>query len=107
MRALAVTTAQRSPVLPNVPTMAETLPGFDAVAWLGIAAPPKTPPDVVAKLHATLRQIAAEPEYIAKLRETGLEPTASASPEQFRTFLQGQKAHWAKVIKDANVPMME
>jgi tripartite-type tricarboxylate transporter receptor subunit TctC len=107
LRALAVTTAQRSPVLPNVPTMAETLPGFDATAWLGVAAPPQTPRDVVAKLNATLRQIAAEPEYMAKLRETGLEPTASDSPEQFRTFLQAQKAHWARIIKDANVPMVE
>jgi len=107
LRALAVTTQQRSPVLPNVPTMAETLPGFEAIAWLGIAAPPKTPADVVGRLHATLRQIAAEPEYIAKLRETGLEPVASASPEEFRSFLQKQKAHWAKIIKDANIPMVE
>ncbi|MBC5767860.1 Bug family tripartite tricarboxylate transporter substrate binding protein [Ramlibacter albus] len=107
LRALAVTTSQRSTVLPNVPTLAETLPGFEAIAWLGIAAPPQTPRDVVAKLHAALQQIAAEPEYGAKLRDIGLEPTASASPEQFRTFLQGQKAHWAKVIKDANIPLSD
>jgi tripartite-type tricarboxylate transporter receptor subunit TctC len=107
LRALAVTTAQRSPVLPNVPTMAETLPGFDATAWLGIAAPAQTPRDIVNKLHVTLREIAAEPEYIAKLRETGLEPTASASPEQFRTYMQAQKAHWGKIVRDANVPMVE
>jgi len=107
LRALAVTTAQRSPVLPDVPTMAETLPGFDATAWLGIAAPAQTPRDVVAKLHAALRQIATEPEYVAKLRDTGLEPTASASPDEFRTFMQAQKAHWGRIVKDANVPLVE
>jgi tripartite-type tricarboxylate transporter receptor subunit TctC len=107
LRALAVTTAQRSPVLPDVPTMAETLPGFDATAWLGIAAPPNTPKEVVTKLHAVLRDIAADQEYGAKLRETGLEPVASPSPEQFRTWLHGQKQQWAKIIKDANVPMVQ
>ncbi|MEJ7929182.1 tripartite tricarboxylate transporter substrate binding protein [Ramlibacter sp. AN1015] len=107
LRALAVTTTERSPVLPDVPTMAETLPGFEAIAWLGIAAPPQTPPEVVRTLHTALREIAAEPEYIAKLRETGLQPVASQSPQEFKTFLQKQKAHWAKVIKDANVPMVE
>ncbi len=107
MRALAVTTAKRSPVLPNVPTMAETLTGFDATAWLGIAAPRDTPHDVVVKLNDTVRQIAAEPAYVARLRETGLEAVASDSPEQFRSFMQAQKAHWGKIIKDANVPMVE
>lgn len=107
LRALAVTTTQRSQVLPNVPTIAETLPGFEAIAWLGIAAPPNTPKDVVARLHTALQQIASESEYGAKLRDIGLDPTSSASPEQFRSFLQGQKAHWAKVIKDANIPMVE
>jgi tripartite-type tricarboxylate transporter receptor subunit TctC len=107
LRALAVTTSQRSQVLPNVPTMAETLPGFEAIAWLGIAAPPQTPRDIVARLNTVLREIAAEPEYGAKLRDIGLEPTASASPEQFRSFLQQQKAHWAKVIKDANIPLVD
>lgn len=107
LRALAVTTPARSAVLPSVPTMAETLPGFDATAWLGIAAPPNTPKDIVAKLHAVLREIAADPEYGAKLRETGLEPVASASPEQFRSWLHEQKQMWAKIIKDANVPMVE
>jgi tripartite-type tricarboxylate transporter receptor subunit TctC len=107
LRALAVTTTQRSGVLPNVPTMAETLPGFEAIAWLGIAAPPNTPRDVVAKLNTALQQIASEPEYGAKLRDIGLDPTSSASPEQFRAFLVQQKAHWAKVIKDANIPMVD
>lgn len=107
LRALAVTTAQRSTILPNVPTMAETVPGFDAIAWLGLAGPPNMPKEITAKLHETLREIAAEPEYGAKLRETGLEPVASASPEQFRTWLIGQKQYWGKLIKDAKVPMVE
>jgi len=107
LRALAVTTSQRSKILPNVPTMAETLPGFEAIAWLGIAAPPQTPRDIVTKLNAALQQIALEPAYGAKLRDIGLEPTASSSPEEFHTFLVDQKAHWAKVIKDANIPLVD
>lgn len=107
LRALSVTTPQRSPLLPNVPTMAETVPGFEAIAWLGIAGPPKMPKEIVARLHTELKAIAAEPEYAARLRETGLDPVASASPEQFRTWLLQQKAHWGKLIKEANVPMVE
>lgn len=107
LRALSVTTPQRSTLLPNVPTMAETVPGFEAIAWLGIAGPPKMPKEIVARLHTELKAIAAEPEYAARLRETGLEPVASVSPEQFRMWLTEQKAYWGKLIKDANVPMVD
>jgi len=107
LRALSVTTPQRSALLPNVPTMAETVPGFEAIAWLGIAGPAKMPAEVVARLHQELKAIAAEPEYAARLRDTGLDPVASASPEQFRSWLVQQKAQWGKLIRDAKVPMTE
>jgi tripartite-type tricarboxylate transporter receptor subunit TctC len=87
--------------------MAETVPGFEAIAWLGIAGPAKMPAEVVAKLHQELKAIAAEPEYAARLRDTGLDPVASASPEQFRSWLVQQKAQWGKLIRDAKVPMTE
>ena len=107
LRALAVTSARRVPILPDVPTMAETLPGFEAIAWLGIAAPRGTPDAVVSTLHKALAEIATEPAYGATLRDRGLEPVASPSPAAFRAFLIEQKAHWGKVIKDADVPVSD
>jgi tripartite-type tricarboxylate transporter receptor subunit TctC len=107
LRALSVTTARRSPTLPDVPTMAETIPGFDAIAWLGIAAPPKTPRPIVQKIHAVLTQIAAEPNYGARLRDIGLEPVASASPEQFRAFILSQKQYWGDFIRKAQIPLTD
>jgi tripartite-type tricarboxylate transporter receptor subunit TctC len=107
MRALSVTTPQRSPTLPDVPTIAETVPGFEAIAWLGVAAPPRTPRDIANKLHEQLKLIAAEPEYGAKLRNIGLEPVASASPEQFRSWLVAQKEYWGKVVRDSKIPLTD
>jgi tripartite-type tricarboxylate transporter receptor subunit TctC len=107
LRALAVTTPQRSKTVPHVPTMAETIPGFEAIAWLGIAAPPRTPHDVVMKLHAALKEISAEPEYATKLRGVGLEPVASTSPEQFRAWLLAQKQYWGDFVRKAKIPMVE
>jgi tripartite-type tricarboxylate transporter receptor subunit TctC len=107
LRALAVTTPQRSKTVPDVPTMAETIPGFEAIAWLGIAAPPRTPHDVVMKLHAALKEISAEPEYATKLRGVGLEPVASTSPEQFRAWLLAQKQYWGDFVRKAKIPMVE
>ncbi|WP_161993255.1 Bug family tripartite tricarboxylate transporter substrate binding protein [Lacisediminimonas profundi] len=106
LRALSVTTAKRSATLPDVPTMGETVPGFDATAWLGIAAPAKTPRPVVQKIHAVLTEIAAQPDYAARLRDIGLEPVASPSPEQFRGFLVQQKQYWGDFIRKANLPMV-
>ena len=107
LRALAVTTPQRSTTVPEVPSMAETLPGFEAIAWLGIAAPKGTPPDVVARLHSELKAIAAEPEYAAKLKGVGLDPVASASPQEFRTWLLGQKKYWGDFVQKAKIPLVE
>jgi tripartite-type tricarboxylate transporter receptor subunit TctC len=107
LRALAVTTPQRSSTVPDVPTMAETIPGFEAIAWLGIAAPPKTPAEIVMKLHEALKQIAAEPEYGGKLRAVGLDPVVSASPQQFRTWLLSQKQYWGDFVRKAKIPMVE
>ena len=90
-----------------VQTIAETVPGFEAIAWLGVAAPPKTPRDIVTKLHEQLKLIAAEPEYAAKLRNIGLEPAASASPEQFRSWLMSQKEYWGKVVRDSKIPLAD
>lgn len=107
LRALMVTTPQRSSTVPDVPTMAETVPGFEAIAWLGIAAPPKTPREIVTRLHAELKQIAAEPEYAAKLKAVGLDPVASASPEQFRNWLLAQRQYWGDFVKKSKIPLAD
>ena len=107
LRALSVTTPQRSTTVPDVPSMAETIPGFEAIAWLGIAAPKGTPADVVARLHSELKAIAADPEYAAKLKAVGLDPVASASPEEFRTWLVGQKKYWGDFVQKAKIPLVD
>lgn len=107
LRALAVTTPKRSNFLPDVPAMAETIPGFDASVWLGIAAAPKTPREIVNRLNAEIRAISAEPEYIERLRNTGLEAVASASPDEFRTFLVNQKKYWGDFVQRAKIPLSD
>ena len=107
LRALAVTTPQRSSTVPDVPAMAETIPGFEAIAWLGIAGPKGMPREVVAKLHSELKAIAADPAYAAKLKDVGLDAVASESPEQFRTWLQSQKKYWGDFVQKANIPLVD
>ena len=107
LRALSVTTGKRSTHLPDVPAMSEFIKDFEAIAWLGIAAPPKSPRPVVQRLHAEMRTIAAEPEYSAKLRDIGLDAVASESPEAFRSFLVAQKKYWGDFVVKAKIPMSE
>ena len=107
LRALAVTTPKRSNFLPDVPAMSETIPGFDASVWLGIAAAPKTPREIVNRLNAEIRAISAEPEYQERLRNTGLEAVASASPEEFHAFLVAQKKYWGDFVQRAKIPLSD
>lgn len=107
LRALSVSTRERSTHLPDVPTMGETVPGFEAIAWLGIAAPPKLPREITARLHEEIVKITAEPDYAARLRNGGLDPVASSSPEAFRSFLLAQVKHWADFVRDAKIPVAE
>ena len=107
LRALSVTTPTRTPILPDVPTMGETVPGFEALSWLGVGAAPKTPRDILVKINDTMKQVALEPEYIAKLRQIGAEPVASASPEEYRAFLVGQKQRWGDVVKSAKISLTD
>jgi tripartite-type tricarboxylate transporter receptor subunit TctC len=98
LRALAVTGAKRSDVLPDVPTVAEFLPGFEATAWDGTCAPKGTPGDVVAKLNAAIGAGLADPQIKAKIKDLGAD-TMAMTPEQFGKFLTEETNKWAKVIK--------
>ncbi len=101
LRAIAVTTATRSPELPDVPTVAESgVPGYEATSWFGMFAPAGTPAPVVAKLNATIVKVLAQPEIKKKLAEQGAE-AAGETPEQFAAFIQKESVKWGKVVKES------
>ena len=98
LRALAVTTPKRVGVLPDLPTMAEVLPGFDVMGWYGVLGPARLPKDIVAKLHDELVRILALPDVRERILADGSEPVGS-TPEVFRKYLLADAAKWAKLIK--------
>jgi tripartite-type tricarboxylate transporter receptor subunit TctC len=100
MRALAVTSTKRTDDLPQVPTVAETYKGFDAVTWFGIAGPAKMPPDVVAKLNAEINKALRAPDLLKKLNDQGADVQGS-TPEQFGKLIQDDVARWGKVVKSS------
>lgn len=102
LRAVAVLGPKRSPLLPEVPAVAETLPGYEVVNWFGMVVPAATPSDIVNRLHAEAVKTLRLPEIRERLMESGAEPVGS-SPEEFGTFMKAETAKWAKVIKEANI----
>ncbi len=100
LRALAVTTTDRSLALPNVPTVAETVPGYEAAIWYGVAAPKNTPPDIIAKLSVAFNAAVAEPRIVTRLAELGCTPMPM-SPTQFGDLLAAETDKWAKVIQSS------
>ena len=98
VRALAVTTPQRSATAPDLPTIGETVKGFEATAWQGLFAPAGTPRTVIDKLAAETKRILELPEVTKQLKELGAEPAPSA-PEQFANFLASERAKWRDVVK--------
>ena len=102
LRALGVTTAHRSDVLPDLPTVAEFLPGFDASVYYGIAAPKNTPPAVVDRLNKEINAGLADPQFKTKLTELG-SMILPGTPADFGKFLQSESEKWAKVVKFAHI----
>jgi tripartite-type tricarboxylate transporter receptor subunit TctC len=102
LRALAVTTVTRSQALPDVPTVAEFLPGYEAAAWDGIGAPHGTPAEVIDKLNRAYNAALADPAIMTKFLGFGGTP-APMSPVDFGQFIAAQTEKWAKVIKFANI----
>ena len=103
LRALAVSSLQRSPHLPQVPSVNEqALPGFDVTSWFGFFAPANTPREIVTRLNGELVKVATTPEARDKLAPLGMEPVSSSS-EQLRTMVQQEQAKWRDVIRQANV----
>ena len=102
LRALAVTTAKRSPELPDVPTVAETVPGYEASAFFGFGVPHGTPTAIVDKLNAEINAALKDPAMLKKLADLGGIP-APGTPNEFKTFLANETAKWEKVVHAANL----
>ena len=100
IRALAQTTARRSPAAPDVPTVAETVPGFEATTWFAMFAPAGTPRDIVMKVNAEMVRVFNLPDVQDKLKTLGLE-TWISSPEDLAKYQAAEIAKWAKVVKDS------
>jgi tripartite-type tricarboxylate transporter receptor subunit TctC len=99
LRPIAVTTPNRSPAVPDVPTIAESgVPGYSATSWFGLLAPAGTPAPVMAKLHASILKALADPEVKKKLAEQGAEPHGE-KPEQFAEFIRSETAKWGQTVK--------
>ena len=102
IRALAVTSAKRSALAPDLPTVAETLPGFEVVGWYGFAAPAGTPKSAIAKLNAETNRVLRSSDLIAQFRRLGYEPIGD-TPEQGTARIKTEVLHWTKIIRDAGI----
>jgi tripartite-type tricarboxylate transporter receptor subunit TctC len=102
LRALGVTTSKRSPALPDVPTVADTVPGYEASAWFGMGAPKETPPEVVNKLNKAINAALADPNIQARLADLG-GIVMAGTPADFGQVIVEETEKWAKVVKAAGV----
>jgi len=98
LRALAVTSAQREPSMPDLPTVAETVPGYEATAWFGIGMPKGTPREIIDKVNAEVNRALADPKMRERLAELGGR-TIPGSPEDFGKVIAAETEKWAKVVK--------
>jgi tripartite-type tricarboxylate transporter receptor subunit TctC len=97
LRALGVTSAEREPSLPGVPTIGETVPGYEATAWFGIGMPKGTPADVIARVNAEVNRALVDPHMLSRLAELGGKPMIG-SPADFGKVIADETAKWAKVV---------
>jgi tripartite-type tricarboxylate transporter receptor subunit TctC len=102
LRALAVTTATRSPMLPDVPALSETLPGYEASAWFGIGAPKRTPEEIVERLNKGVNVSVADPKLKARLADLG-GTVFGGSPADFGKLIFDETRKWSNVILAANI----
>ena len=103
--AFAVTSAQRLPMLPEVPTVAESgLPGYDSTGWFGVVAPAETPAPIVARLNAEINAALRDEQIQAAMRNLGVEP-APGTPKAFDDYIRAETKKWAQVIKAANIKL--
>jgi tripartite-type tricarboxylate transporter receptor subunit TctC len=104
LRAIAVTNPKRVPALPDIPAVAEALPGFEVVGWYGVLGPANLPKPIVARLHEELVRILNQPDVHERIIADGSEP-AGTSPEEFARFMHADLAKWAKVVKESGAKL--
>lgn len=102
LRAIAVSSPERYPLLPDVPTIEETLPGVEAMSWLGLAMAPKTPQPIIDRVNRALRVILATPDIKARFAQLGAVPTWS-TPEQMAIQITGEVQRWTRVVEQKNI----
>jgi tripartite-type tricarboxylate transporter receptor subunit TctC len=102
LRAIAVTTAARADVLPNLPTVGDFVPGYESSAWFGIGAPRNTPTEIVDKLNREINAALADPKMKARLADVGGQ-VLSGSPADFGRLIAVETEKWGKVIRTANI----
>ena len=104
LKALAVTTAKRTSLLPDLPTMAEAgLPGYEFNAWFLLVAPAKTPPAIIARVNADIAKLASQSDYRDKMAGLGAEPATALTPAQVGVFSSAEAQRWGKVVREANI----
>jgi tripartite-type tricarboxylate transporter receptor subunit TctC len=104
LRAIAVTTPRRLPSNPELPAMAEALPGFEVVGWYGVIGPANLPPPLLTRLHEELIRILKQPDVKSRIESDGSEPVGS-SPEEFRRFMRADMDKWAKLVKESGAKL--
>ena len=104
VRGVAVTTKERVAVVPDVPTIGETVPGFDVVSWFGFFVPAKTPAEIVAKINADTNAALVDPSVKSRFEELGAVPKGS-TPAELAAFLQSETDKWGPVIRDAQIKL--
>ena len=102
LRAIAVTTEKRSPLVPDWPALAEVLPGYDIDAWIALIGPKGLPKEIAQKLHEATLKALAKPEVLAKLGTVGLTP-APLGPDQMAPFIKSEVDKWNKLVKQAGI----
>ena len=107
LRALAVSSAKRTPLLPEVPTVTETgmgLEGFEVLGWFGLYAPAGTPAEIVKRLNAEVNALIVQPATVQKFADLGAEPLGGP-PEALSAFLKAEQDKWGKVIRDLGIKL--
>ena len=104
LRLIAIASQKRAPAMPELPTIAETLPGVEISAWYGLIVPAGTPKDIIARLHAETAKAVADPKVAAMIRNAGGDPVTN-TPAEFAAHIKAEIARWGRAVKAANLPL--